>query len=146
MDVSGFFTSPPLYFRKKSLRQALITKQGVENFMTNYIQVNSRSDWEESTSGTPVKLSGNSFVQNAPLGLYTETLLAWRVLCLRQWIYRFGRVFRLPIVRTFASESVFGTYAQDNQLKYLLEHFIFRCFAKPFWVLSTVLQWHIKVG
>jgi len=69
MNVSGCFTSPPLYFRKKSLRQAMITKQGVENVMTNYVQVNSRSDWEESTSGTPEKLSGHFCVQNARLGL-----------------------------------------------------------------------------
>jgi len=77
MDVSGCFTFPPLYFRKKSLRQALITKQGVENIVTNYVQVNSRSDWEESNSGTLKKLSGHSCVYRMHGWDYNaETLLA----------------------------------------------------------------------
>jgi len=69
MDVSGCFTSPPLYFRSKSLRQALITERVVDTVMSNYVQVNSRSDWEDTISGPPEKLSDHSCVQNAPLGL-----------------------------------------------------------------------------
>jgi hypothetical protein len=69
MDASDCFTPPPLYFRRKSPRNALISRQGVENVMTNYVQVNGRSDWEEQISGPPDKLSDHFCVQNAPLGL-----------------------------------------------------------------------------